>query len=127
MVENGLANGTLTPKQEAAALALASGKSLAAASKAAGAGVTTIKRWLREQPLLACRVTELRVQMTERALGLLVDNMVSASETLGYLSRKGKSEMVRLSAARSVLEFAVRLRESIDLETRLAALERIER
>jgi hypothetical protein len=32
--------------------------------------------------------------MTARALGRLVDSMASAADTLGYLSRKGKSEMV---------------------------------
>jgi hypothetical protein len=43
------------------------------------------------------RVTELRGEMTGRALGRLVDAMASAAEALSYLSRKGKSGMVRLS------------------------------
>jgi hypothetical protein len=54
--------------------------------------------------------------MTSQALGRLVDSMVNAAETLRYLARKGKSEMVRLSAARSVIELGHKLRESVELE-----------
>ena len=53
----------------------------------------------------------------------LVDGMVGAAETLDYLCREGKSEMVRLSAARAVLELGNRLRETVELEERIAALE----
>lgn len=61
--------------------------------------------------------------MTARAMGRLVDSMASAAETLGFLSRKGKSEMVRLSAARAVIELGLKLRETVEMEHRLAALE----
>ena len=61
--------------------------------------------------------------MTQRALGTLVDQMVSAADTLGYLCRKGKSEMVRLTAARSILELGTKLRETVELEERIANLE----
>jgi hypothetical protein len=61
--------------------------------------------------------------MTSRALGRLVDAMASPAETLGHLSRKGKSEMVRLSAVRAVLELGTKLRECVALEERIAALE----
>ena len=61
--------------------------------------------------------------MTTRALGKLTDRMVSAADTLGYLSQKAKSETVRLSAARAVLELGTKLRESIELEERIAELE----
>ena len=42
---------------------------------------------------------------------------------MSHLSRKGKSETVRLSAARAVLELGTKLRESVELEERIAALE----
>jgi transposase-like protein len=116
-------NGTLPPKQEAAALALASGRTIEQAARASNSGTRTLKTWLHEQPAFGRRVTELRGEMTGRALGRLVDGMASAAETLGYLSRKGKSEMVRLSAARAVLELGHKLRESVELEERIAALE----
>ena len=62
--------------------------------------------------------------MTSRAIGKLVDSMASAADTLGYLSRRGKCEATRLSAARVVLELASRLRETVELEQRITALER---
>jgi hypothetical protein len=93
------------------------------AARESGAGTRTIKTWLHDQPAFARRITELRTEMTSRALGRLVDGMVSAADTLGYLCRKGKSEMVRLSAARAVLELATKMRECVELEERIAALE----
>jgi hypothetical protein len=120
---NGTKNGVLSPKQEAAALALAAGRTRDGAARSAGCGTTTVKTWLHDQPAFGRRVQELRAEMTSMALGRLVDNMASASETLGYLSRKGRSEMVRLSAARAVLELGHKLRESVELEERIASLE----
>ena len=120
---NGLEYGVLSPKQEAAAFALAAGATLDEAASKSGAGLTTIKTWGTTIPAFSHRVSELRGEMTARALGRLVDSMASAADTLGFLSRKGKSEMVRLSAARAVIELGVKLRETVDLEERIAALE----
>ncbi len=120
---NGPENGPLSPKQEAAALALASGCTLQEAARKSGAGLTTLKRWLRELPALSRRVGELRAEMTSRALGKLLDGMSSAADTLGYLCRRGKSEQVRLGAARALLEMGPKMRESVELEERIAALE----
>src|SRR5262245_26416762 len=100
---NGTGNGELTPKQEAAALALAAGATITAAARKTGAGETTLKRWLREQPALARRVADLRAEMTSRALGRMTDGMAEAADTLRRLL-KGKSENVRLGAARALLE-----------------------
>jgi hypothetical protein len=118
-----VSEGFLTPRQEAAALALASGRTLQEAARESGAGERTIKTWTATLPAFTRRVTGLRAEMTSRALGRLLEGMASAADTLDYLSRKGKSEMVRLGAARSVLELASRLRETVELEERIAALE----
>jgi hypothetical protein len=121
--ENGPNCGFLTPKQEAAALALAAGHPLRVVAKQSGAGERTIKTWTATIPDFSQRVTQLRAEMTSRALGRLADSMASAAETLGFLSRKGKSEMVRLSAARAILELGNKLRESVEMEERIASLE----
>lgn len=119
---NGLVAGPLTPKQEAAALALAGGATIGQAARRARAGERTVKTWLHDQPAFGRRVTELRAEMTERALGRLVDGMTSAADTLrGLLA--AESEMVRLSAARAVIEIGNKLRETVELEQRIAALE----
>jgi hypothetical protein len=49
--------------------------------------------------------------------------MVEAADTLRQLARKGSSESVRLGAARSILEFGVKLRDSVEMEERVAELE----
>jgi hypothetical protein len=121
---NGTENGALSPRQEAVALGVASGLSLAAAARKAKVPASTAKTWSATLPAFRRRVQELRADMTSQALGRLLDNMVSASDTLGYLSRKGKSEMVRLSAARAVLELAAKTRETVELEERLQELEK---
>src|SRR5262249_28909202 len=120
---NGRGTGPLLPKQEAAALALAGGCTEAEAAGKSGVGQPTIRAWLRQRRPFVRRIGELRAEMTSRALGRLADGMFSAADTLGYLCRQGQSEMVRLGAARALLELGVKLRESVELEARLAALE----
>lgn len=115
--------GELSPKQEAAAIALAAGHPLRVAAKQSGAGQRTIKTWTATVPAFGRRVAELRSEMTNRALGRLADGMAGAADTLGFLARKGKSETVRLGAARAILELGNRLREAVELEARIAALE----
>src|SRR6476469_1865789 len=114
--------GELTPKQEAAALALAAGCTQPEAARSAGCGARTIKTWLHDRPAFGRRVAELRAEMTARALGRLADGMAFAADALRKLL-SAKSETVRLGAARAVLELGTRLRESVELEGRLAALE----
>jgi hypothetical protein len=120
---NGPENDRLTPRQEAAAIALASGCTVPAAARESGAGERTIKTWLASLPAFRRRIDELRAEMTRRSLGRLIGSMTSAADTLAFLARKAKAETVRLGAARAVLELAVKLRESVELEARIAALE----
>jgi hypothetical protein len=120
---NGRKNRPLTPRQEAAAFSLATGRTLREAAAEAGCGERTIRTWQTTLPAFGQRITALRAEATSRALGHLVRDMAGAARTLGLLSRRGRSEAVRLAAARSVLELGTRLREHVELEERLAALE----
>jgi hypothetical protein len=113
----------LTPKQERVALLIASGHKQSDAARSAGVGERTVKTWAAEVPAFARRVNELRAHMTDAALGRLTDGMTTAADTLGYLARRGKSESVRLSASKALIELCCRLRETTELERRLAALE----
>jgi hypothetical protein len=106
---------------EALALALATGQTLRAAAEATGIGQRTVtRRWA--DPDFRRRVGELRAEMTSRALGRMADGMADAADMLRQLL-SAESESVRLGAARSLLELGVKLRESVELEERLAALE----
>ena len=106
---------------EALALALAAGQTLRAAAPAAGVSErTAARRWA--DPAFRRRVAELRGEMVHRALGRMADGMAEAADVLRQLLA-AKSESVRLGAARSLLELGVKLRESVELEERLLALE----
>ena len=113
----------LTPKQEQAAFDLAAGKSLAEASRNSGAGERTIRTWESEQPEFLARIAALRAEMTGRALGLMADGMADAALTLRHLCNKSKNEGIRLKASEALLAHGMKLRESVELEERIAALE----
>jgi hypothetical protein len=112
----------LSPKQEMAAVSLAGGATLEEAAIACSGVARTIKTW-STLPAFRQKVSEVRSELTSRALGKLVENMTSAADTLGYLSRKSKSENIRLSASRAIIELGTRLRDMVELEARIAALE----
>jgi hypothetical protein len=120
--DNGRENGPLTPKREAAALALAAGATHAAAARKAGCGERTIRTWQAERPEFARRVAQLRSEMSGRACGRLAAGMAAGADTLRALL-KARSEQVRLGAARALLELGVKVRESVELEARIRALE----
>jgi hypothetical protein len=107
---------------EALALAVASGQSLRdAAATAALSERTAARRWANLA--FRQRVTELRADMVQRALGRTADSMTEAADTLRQLLNS-PSHSARLGAARALLELGVKLRETVELEQRLLALER---
>jgi len=69
------------------------------------------------------RIAALRAEMTGRALGLMADGMADAALTLRHLCTKSKNEGIRLKASEALLAHGVKLRESVELEERIAALE----
>jgi hypothetical protein len=115
--------GGLKPRQEALALHVAGGLSLSVAARKAKVPVGTAKTWSATLPGFRHRVQELRAEMTERAMARLIDSMTSAADTLGFLCRRAKNEQVRLGAAKAVLELGCRLKETVELEARIAELE----
>src|SRR5215471_3568818 len=106
---------------QAIIVALASGQTIEAAARAAGVGESTVYRRLRDAGFRVAVATA-RAEVTARALGKLAAASTAAASTLRKLLR-AESEAVRLSAARSILEMATRLRETVEFEQRLLALE----
>jgi hypothetical protein len=101
--------------------ALAAGQTLRDAAAAAGVGERTAgRRWA--DPAFRGRVAELRAEMVGRALGKMADGMAEAAGVLRQLLGADR-EAVRLGAARALLELGTRLRESVELEERIRALE----
>lgn len=107
---------------ELLAVALASGQTVRAAAVATGIGEKTAhRRWA--DLAFQRHVSELRGEMVGRACGQLADGMTAASTKLRQLL-DATDERVALSAARSILELGIKLRDAVELETRIAALER---
>ena len=115
MAGNGRNNG------DALALALAAGDTAIEAAAKARMSERTVYRRLAD-PAFRRHVQALRGEMVGRALGRMANGMSEAADVLRSLLA-AKSESVRLGAARSLLEIGSKLRESVELESRLQALE----
>jgi len=105
--------------------ALAGGMTVAAAAAASGVGERTVYRRLEDLDFRQA-VSEARARMVENAVGELAAAATAAVCTLRALLG-AESGSVRLGAARAVLELGSRLRESVELEQRVAALEAVQR
>jgi hypothetical protein len=118
-------NGRRKRRDDALAVALAAGQTLRDAAVAAGIGErTATRRWT--DPAFRQRVAGLRAAAVERAVGKLADATTEAADVLRKLLA-AESESVRLSASRTLMELTARLRESVELEQRIAALEQHQR
>jgi hypothetical protein len=102
-------------------VALAAGKTLRDAAKAAGVAEATAHRRVKE-PGFAEAVAEARSKLVDAALGQLANASAEAVTTLRALLH-ADGESVRLGAARSILELGTKLRESVEFEQRIARLE----
>jgi hypothetical protein len=102
--------------------ALATGGSVEQAAQTAGVSVRTAYRRLAD-PVFVRRLAQARDELISNALGELVE---CASEAVAMLRSllSASDERVRLGAAKSTLEQLLRLRETLALSQRLAALER---
>lgn len=107
------------------ALAVASGTSVREAARSSGLSERTGYRRLQD-PTFRRRVSEIRALFLGEAVGRLSEAANEAVSTLKALLA-ARSEPVRLSAARAILELGPKLREQAELEERIAALERAAR
>jgi transposase-like protein len=108
-------------KRERAALMLAGGKSVAAVARELGCGVRTVYDWLGDSKYRSL-VSRFRHRMLDRAIGLIAASTNKAVVTLRKLL-DSESEGIRLKAATSLLDHSIRMREHIEMEERIAALE----
>ena len=101
--------------------ALAVGATIEQAAERAGVSPRTAHRRLAE-PEFRARVDEARAELLGRALARLQATCTSAVTTLADLLT-AESESVRLGAARSILDVALRWREQDELARRLDNVE----
>jgi hypothetical protein len=102
-------------------LCFASGASASAAAAQAGCSERTARRRLEDKAFRE-RVKALRGEMVANAAGRLAASMLLAADRLRELLQ-ARSETVCLGAARSLIELGAKLRESAEIEQRLAQVE----
>jgi hypothetical protein len=100
---------------------VAAGQTLTDAAASAGVSRRTATRRAAD-PAFRALVQRLRGDMVAQALGRMASHMAQAADTLHALLA-AESDSVKLGAARSLLELGVKLRDSVELEQRLADLE----
>jgi hypothetical protein len=102
--------------------ALLAGKPVSEAAKLSGLSERTVSRRLAD-PAFQRLVSDARQQAIRRAVNVLVDGTTLAAATLRWLASNADQEHVKLAAARSILEYAFKGMETLDLAERIAALE----
>ena len=103
-------------------LALACGATPENAAQKAGFGLRTVYRRLAEPAFRAC-VNEVRAEMVRRVAGMLTAASIGSIKTFTTLQEAAVSESVRLGAARAIIELGCKMRESVELTERMAAVE----
>ena len=115
--------GKLTRKQEALISALLTAPSLAAAAQQAGLSEVTAWRWLKDATFQAA-YREARRAVVQHAITQVQQATGEAVETLRSVMQDAEAPAsARVSAAKAVLETAVKAVELEDLEARIVALE----
>src|SRR5262245_53289570 len=88
----------------------------------AGVSRRTVFRRLAD-PAFRAQVTEMRAEMARREAAMLTAAGMAAVKTLTILQESALSESVRLGAARATIELGCKLRENVEWDERLTALE----
>lgn len=102
-------NTALSGQQLKAIAALAQGKNQRAAAKAAGCDRSTLQRWLAENEEFRNQLAWAKQEIYESVIAKLLAASDQAIATLLEISGdKGQSGSARVSAARAILEIALR-------------------
>ncbi len=102
--------------------ALARGEGQTSAATLAGCSVSTIRRRLDDAEFRE-RVEQFRAEMLDTAAGKLGSTVVKAVSTLESLLSSETPPAVRMASAKALVEFALRTREALSWEKRIADLE----
>jgi len=117
-------NVTLTHKQEKAIMLLLENKKMEEVAQKLGISTKTLYRWLK-QDAFKQRFSEVRQELFNEALDSLKTLTKQAIDTLDDILRNGTKETSRVTASKTVLELALRLKEVEELEKRVEELEKI--
>lgn len=115
----------MSPKQQKAIAALLTHDTKKAAAEAAGVDPRTLRRYFED--------AEFRKAYKEAFSGLVEDSTRQAQQSIApalqvlreIAGNRKETGQVRVSAARSLLEYSLRLTEQLDLLQRLEEMERV--
>ncbi len=114
----------LSAKQEKFLAALLNSPTNRDAAAAAGVSERSASRWLHEDRTFIAAYSQARRGLLDEAHSLLLKNATGAANTLVCLMEDGSPPAVRLGAARSLLEFSRQHIDIIEIERRIAELEK---
>jgi hypothetical protein len=98
--------------------------SVETAAKSVGISYITAWRWMKD-PIVLEKLRMARRDAMNRTIVRLQEAASGAVDCLCQVQREGESESARVSAARCILEQALKAAELGDIEERLASLEAI--
>ena len=113
----------MTNRQQKALAALIRAPTRAAAAKEAGVGVSTLRRWMREDTEFRDEYQRARSELLEDASAQSKKSLSTALSVLTQVMEESENPQARIAAARATIEYTLRLNEAADVERRLAALE----
>ena len=114
----------MTGKQEKALAALVRSPTAKQAAEAAGIGYTSLRRWMREDEEFRNAYKAALAELLEDAHRQSSAGMGAALDTLREISEDILAGAnARIAASRALLEFSLKLREAVDTEARLTAIE----
>ncbi len=123
MALHGISGATLNPKQGKAIAALLSEKTVGGAAQKAGVGERTLLRWLQTDDFKAA-YRDARREATSQAIARLATTSSGAVDTLQSVCNDlAAPPAARVSAAKTLLDFAFRAVEIDDLAARVELLE----
>jgi transposase len=103
-------------------LALACGATIESAARKSGVSESTVYRRLKD-PGFQRELAKLQSEMVQRATAMLTASTLEAAKTLLSLQDPSNPPGIRLGAARAIVDFGVKMRQLVELEERLTAME----
>jgi len=117
-------NVMLTHKQEKAIMLLLQNKKIEEVAQELKISQVTLYRWIKQENFKQ-RFSEVRQELFNEALDSLKTLTKQAIDTLDDILKNGTKETSRVTASKTVLELALRLKEVEELEKRVEELEKI--
>ena len=108
-------------KDSLLAAAIAAGSTVSDAARQIDVSLSTAQRRMAE-PAFRRQVADLRAEMVSDALGYMSDNLTRAARSVAGLLEAPEPH-IRLRAARILLSLTLKVRDAVDVDTRIRDLE----